>query len=481
MRILMQDRDKLYIYGRWVKPHGEGVIEVTSASTEAVIGRIPAGNEQDADSAVAAARRAWTMWSNTSPQQRASYLSRIHAVLEPRTEQVARTITAEVGMPLKLSSRIQAAPPVAQFKFYAGLAEAFQFGYTVGNSRVLREPVGVVACITPWNYPLHQIVAKVAPALAAGCTVVLKPSEIAPLSAFILADAIDEAGLPPGVFNLVTGSGACVGEAIVQHPDVDMISFTGSTRAGRHIASVAAKTIKRVALELGGKSAAIILNDADFSVAIKSVVSSCFLNSGQTCTAHTRMLVPESRYIEAAGLAVEAAKRYIPGDPFADGTRLGPLASTAQRDSVRQHIFEALAEGAELLCGGPQVPPGLDKGYYVLPTILGRVTPESRLAQEEVFGPVLAILTYPDGDEEESIRIANNSIYGLSGAVWSSSDEQAIGVARRMRTGQVDINGGAHNPYAPFGGYKQSGVGRELGEYGLEAFLEYKSLQMKTA
>ncbi|ASL48769.1 3-succinoylsemialdehyde-pyridine dehydrogenase (plasmid) [Burkholderia sp. AD24] len=477
----MQHRDKIYVNGHWVNPRGEGTIEVRSASTEAVIGRIPAGNEQDADAAVAAASRAWAMWSTTSAQQRADYLSRIHTSLECRSELIARTIADEVGMPLKLSSRIQVAAPIAQLEFYARLVEVFDFEHTVGNSRVLREPVGVVACITPWNYPLHQIMAKVAPALAAGCTVVLKPSEIAPLSAFMLADAIDEAGLPPGVFNLVTGSGACVGEAIVRHSDVDMISFTGSTRAGRHIASVAGQTIKRIALELGGKSAAVILGDADFAVAIKNVVGSCFLNSGQTCTAHTRMLVPESRYIEAAELAVEAAKRFAPGDPFVDGTRLGPLASAAQRDSVRQCIVEALAEGAELLCGGPQAPVGLDQGYYVLPTVLGRVAPASRLAQDEMFGPVLAILSYPDGDEEEAIRIANNSIYGLSGAVWSSSDERAIAVARRMRTGQVDINGGSHNPLAPFGGYKQSGLGRELGRYGLEAFLEYKSLQLKTA
>jgi acyl-CoA reductase-like NAD-dependent aldehyde dehydrogenase len=343
----------------------------------------------------------------------------------------------------------------------------------------VREPVGVVACITPWNYPLHQIAAKVAPALAAGCTVVLKPSEVAPLNAFILAEVVHAAGLPRGVFNLVTGTGPEVGEALVRHPEVDMVSFTGSTRAGKRVAALGADAVKRVALELGGKSAAIILDDADLAAAVKGTLSACFLNSGQTCSAHTRMLVPESKYAEAARLATEEAARYTVGDPFGDTAKLGPLVSAEQRERVRDYIRKGVAEGAELLCGGPDAPPGLERGYYVQPTVFGRVDPASTIAQEEIFGPVLAIITYRD--EEEAVRIANGTPYGLAGGVWSADEARALAVARRLRTGQVDINGGPFNMLAPFGGFKQSGRGRELGRYGLEEFLEYKSLQMKPA
>ena len=341
------------------------------------------------------------------------------------------------------------------------------------------EPVGVVVCITPWNYPLHQIAAKVAAALAAGCTVVLKPSEVAPLNAFVLAETIDAAGLPPGVFNLVTGYGPVIGEALVRHPDVDMISFTGSTRAGRRISEVAAATIKRVALELGGKSASVILEDADLAAAVKGTVNACFMNSGQTCSAHTRMLVPESKYKEAAAIAAETAKSFTIGDPFGGSAKLGPLISDAQRDRVRAFIRKGIEEGAELLCGGADAPEGLDKGYFVKPTVLGRVAPGSTLDQEEVFGPVLSIITYKD--EADAVRIANGTAYGLAGAVWAGSDERAQEIARRLRTGQVDINGGAFNLFAPFGGYKQSGHGREMGTYGMAEFLEYKAMQFKPA
>ena len=475
----MQNRDKLFIDGRWAAPSGKTAIDVINASTEAVMGRIPEGDAADVAAAVAAARRAFDGWAATPVADRAAFLKKIQEGLKARSEDIARTIAGEVGMPLKLSTMIQAGSPIGTFGMYSRMLGDFAFEEKVGHSLVLREPIGVVAAITPWNYPLHQIAAKVAPALAAGCTVVLKPSEVAPLNAFILAEVIDAAGLPAGVFNLVTGTGPVVGEAMVTHPDVDMVSFTGSTRAGKRVSELASQTVKRVALELGGKSAAVILDDADFAAAVRGTVNACFLNSGQTCTAHTRMLVPESRYAEAAKLAVEAAAKFTVGDPFAETSKLGPLISASQRDRVRDFIRKGIAEGAELLCGGPDAPAGLTKGYYVQPTVFGRVKPGSTIEQEEIFGPVLSIIAYKD--EDEAARIANGTPYGLAGAAWAGSDERAIAFARRMRTGQVDINGGAFNALAPFGGYKQSGNGRELGKYGLEEFLEYKALQFKPA
>jgi betaine-aldehyde dehydrogenase len=475
----MENRDKLYIDGRWTAASGRKTIDVISASTEEVMGRIPEGDYADVQAAVAAARRAFDGWAATPVAERAAFLKKIQEGLKARADDIARTISGEVGMPLKLSAMIQAGSPIGTFGMYARMLGDFAFEEKVGHSLVLREPVGVVAAITPWNYPLHQIAAKVAPALAAGCTVVLKPSEVAPLNAFILADVIDAAGLPAGVFNLVTGTGPVVGEAMVTHPEVDMVSFTGSTRAGKRVSELASQTVKRVALELGGKSAAVILDDADLAAAVRGTVNACFLNSGQTCTAHTRMLVPESRYAEAAKLAAETAAKFTVGDPFAETSKLGPLISAAQRDRVQDFIRKGIAEGAELLCGGPDAPAGLSKGYYVQPTVFGRVKPGSTIEQEEIFGPVLSIVTYRD--EDEAARIANGTPYGLAGAVWAGSDEKAIAFARRLRTGQVDINGGAFNALAPFGGYKQSGNGRELGKYGLEEFLEYKALQFKPA
>ena len=473
----MQNRDKLYIDGRWTVPSGKKTIDVLSASTEEVMGRIPEGDAADVQAAVAAARRAFDTWAATPAAERAAFLKKIQEGLKARADDIARTIAGEVGMPLKLSTMIQAGSPIGTFGLYSRMLGDFAFEEKVGHSLVVREPIGVVAAITPWNYPLHQIAAKVAPALAAGCTVVLKPSEVAPLNAFILAEVIDAAGLPAGVFNLVTGTGPVAGEAMVTHPEVDMVSFTGSTRAGKRVSELASQTVKRVALELGGKSAAVILDDADFAAAVRGTVNACFLNSGQTCTAHTRMLVPESRYAEVAKLAAEAAARFTVGDPFAETSKLGPLISAAQRDRVQDFIRKGIAEGAELLCGGPDAPAGLTKGYYVQPTVFGRVKPGSTIEQEEIFGPVLSIVTYRE--EDEAARIANGTPYGLAGAVWAGSDEHAIAFARRMRTGQVDINGGAFNALAPFGGWKQSGNGRELGKYGLEEFLEYKALQFK--
>jgi betaine-aldehyde dehydrogenase len=469
--------DRLYLGGAWVEPSFAGAIDVLSPSTEEVIGRVPEGAAADADRAVRAAAEAFPSWAATAPAERARALQRLEQALSARGDEIARTITGEVGMPLALSRSIQAALPVTVLGSYARLLEQFAFEERVAHSLVVKEPVGVVACITPWNYPLHQIVAKVAPALAAGCTVVVKPSEVAPLSAFLLAEAVEEAGLPPGAFNLVSGTGSVVGEALATHPAVNMVSFTGSTRAGRRVAALAADSVKRVALELGGKSASVVLEDADLARAAKATVSSCFLNSGQTCTALTRMLVPRSREEEAVGLAVEAARAFTVGDPFAGQAKLGPLVSAAQRDRVRRYVGAGIAEGAALVLGGAEPPDGLTRGFYVRPTVFASVRPEMTIAREEIFGPVLSILSY--GDDDDAVRIANDTPYGLAGAVWSASDERAQRVARRLRTGQVDVNGGRFNPLAPFGGFKQSGYGRELGRWGLEEFLATKSVQLK--
>jgi aldehyde dehydrogenase (NAD+) len=470
-------RDKFFINGQWAFPIAKETIDVHNAGTGEVMGKVPAGTEKDIEAAVAAARAAFEGWSATPAAKRAEYLQKISDGLKARAAELASTIAQEVGMPIKMSARIQAGLPIANFANYAKLAGGFEFEKKVGNSVVVREPVGVVGAITPWNYPLHQIALKVAPALAAGCTVVLKPSEVAPFNAFILAEVIEAAGLPKGVFNLVTGFGPAAGEALVKHPQVDMISFTGSTRAGKRISEVAAQTVKRVALELGGKSASVILEDADLAAAVKGTVNGCYLNSGQTCTALTRMLVPESLYQKASELAVEAAKGFTLGDPMQETTRLGPLSSQMQRDRVREYIRKGQAEGAELLTGGADQPEGLPGGYYVKPTIFGKVKNSMTIAQEEIFGPVLSIIPYKD--EEDAVRIANDSPYGLAGAVWSGDEARAQKVARRIRAGQVDVNGGAFNMNAPFGGFKQSGHGREAGTYGLEEFLEYKSLQLK--
>ena len=471
-------RDRFFIGGQWVAPSGRETIDVHNAGSGEVMGRVPAGTEKDIDAAVAAARSAFESWSALAPDRRAEYLEKISGALKARSDELAKTIAQEVGMPLKMSSRIQAGLPIANFANYAKLVREFQFESRVGNSLVVREPVGVVGAITPWNYPLHQITLKVAPALAAGCTVVLKPSEVAPFNAFILAEAAESVGLPKGVLNVVTGYGTAAGEALVKHPGVDMISFTGSTRAGKRISELAAQTVKRVALELGGKSASLILDDADLAAAVKGTVNGCYLNSGQTCTALTRMLVPQSKYEEAAKIAAEVAKGFTVGDPLADSTRLGPLTSKAQLERVRGYIRKGVEEGAELVAGGAEPPEGVPAGgYYVRPTVFGKVRNDMTIAQEEIFGPVLSIIPYRD--EEEAIRIANDTMYGLAGAVWSKDEARAQRVARRIRAGQVDVNGGAFNMNAPFGGFKQSGHGREAGVYGLEEFLEYKSLQLK--
>ncbi|HEV8482517.1 MAG TPA: aldehyde dehydrogenase family protein [Blastocatellia bacterium] len=468
--------EKLYVNGQWVAPAGNGTLDVINSTTEEVMGRIPEGTPEDINRAVEAARAAFEGWSTTPVQQRAELLTRMSAGLAARQSEIAAIIAAEVGMTLPLANAVQAGMPAMEMGSYAKLLTEYSFEEQIGNSLVIREPVGVVGCITPWNFPLHQVVAKVAAAMAAGCTIVLKPSEVAPLTAFILAEIAHEAGLPAGVFNLVSGLGTVVGEALASHPDVDMISFTGSTRAGKRVSELAAQTVKRVALELGGKSANIILDDADLEKAVQGGVANCYFNSGQTCSAHTRMLVPRSRHDEAVKLAKAAAESFTVGDPRVGKVKLGPLISDVQRERVRGYIKKGIEEGATLVTGGAEAPDGLERGYFVRPTVFANVRNDMTIAREEIFGPVLSIIPYED--EDDAVRIANDTPYGLAGGVWSSDPERAKRVARRLRTGQVDINGGSFNPFAPFGGYKQSGNGRELGRYGFEEFLETKSLQL---
>ncbi|MEA2391523.1 MAG: aldehyde dehydrogenase [Solirubrobacteraceae bacterium] len=469
-------RDELYIGGEWTAPSESATIDVIGAASEEVIGRIPQGTADDVDRAVAAAREAFETWSLVPVEQRAELCAAIAGGLQDRQEEIAALISQELGMPITLSTMIQSAMPVMSFAAQPQLVDEVAWEERIGNSLVLREPVGVVGAITPWNYPLHQVAAKVAPAMTAGCTVVLKPSEVTPLSAFVLAEVMDAVGVPAGVFNLVTGFGQVVGEAMSAHPGIDMISFTGSTAAGRRVSANAAATVKRVSLELGGKSPNVILDDADLEVAVVDGLKKCFLNSGQTCSALTRMLVPREQLPVVEEIARAAAEQFPVGDPFDQNALLGPLVSDVQRERVRGYIQQGIDEGAKLLTGGVEPPEGFERGYYVRPTVFSDVTPEMTIAREEIFGPVLAIMPY-DG-EEDAIRLANATDYGLAGGVWSGSDERAKAVARRIRTGQVEINGGVFNPLAPFGGYKQSGHGRELGRHGLEEFLAVKSLQL---
>jgi aldehyde dehydrogenase (NAD+) len=463
---------KLYINGEWVDPVGTGRLEVIDSTTEAVYATVPEGASEDIDRAVAAAKAAFPSWSEESPEARSKLLMAVSDGLQTRLDEVADAISHELGMPLKQAGPMQVGSGVGAFKMAAELAATFPFEEE-RESLVIREAIGVVGAITPWNYPLNQVGAKVAYALAAGCTVVLKPSEVAPISIFMLAEVIHDAGLPAGVFNLVTGLGSVVGERLAAHPDVDMISFTGSTAAGKRVAEVAAQTVKRVALELGGKSPNILLDDADFPSAVATGLGMCFMNSGQTCSALTRLIVPRSRLAEVEDIARSEAAKFTVGDPFEEATRLGPLVSDMQRQRVRAYITSGIAEGAKLVTGGADAPEGLARGYFVSPTVFSEVTSEMTVAQEEIFGPVLVVMPYDT--EDEAVAIANSTVFGLSGGV-SGSPERAMRVARRIRTGQVRINNARPPRGAPFGGYKQSGLGREHGSFGLEEFLEVKAL-----
>ncbi|WP_329122416.1 aldehyde dehydrogenase family protein [Streptomyces sp. NBC_01353] len=462
----MKSHDAMYIGGEWRPAASTDTIPVVNPADEQVIGRVPAGTAEDVDAAVHAARAAFPGWAATPPAERAKLIGALRDALAARAEEIAATVTAELGAPPQLAATVHAGLPIAVAGSYAELAATHSFEEKVGNSTVYSEPVGVVGAITPWNYPLHQIVAKVAPALAAGCTVVLKPAEDTPLTAQIFAEAVHASGIPAGVFNLVTGLGPVAGQALAEHEGVDLVSFTGSTAVGKRIGALAGGAVKRVALELGGKSANVILPSADLGKAVAVGIANVMANSGQTCSAWTRMLVPAGRYDEAVALAAEAVKKYVPGE------RVGPLVNAKQQQRVRGYIEKGVEEGARIVAGGPEAP--RETGYYVSPTVFADVTPDMTIAQEEIFGPVVSILRYED--EEDALAIANGTVYGLAGAVWGEP-EAAVAFARRMDTGQVDINGGRFNPLAPFGGYKQSGVGRELGAHGLAEYLQTKSLQ----
>jgi acyl-CoA reductase-like NAD-dependent aldehyde dehydrogenase len=476
-------RDRIYVDGAWIPSTGTGTLPVTNPFTEEVIGSVPEGTAEDVDRAAQAAARAFETWSETSLDDRVKACTQIAEGLQARQQEIALSASTEMGAPWQLAVMVQAGLPLISFASMADIAPKVEWERRSGNSLLIRRPVGVVGAITPWNYPLHQIAAKVAPALLAGNTVVVKPSELVPGVAYLLAEVIDSVGLPPGVFNLVTGVGPVVGEAIASHPLVDLVSFTGSTRAGRRVAELAAAAPKRTALELGGKSASVLLDDLEGDLltnALAGSLSGCLINSGQTCSALTRLLVPRAKLEEVLG-NLEVFVQFAPmGDPLDPATQQGPLVSKAQQERVRGYIRSAVDEGARLVAGGPEQPEHLPKGFFVKPTVL-LAEPGMRIEQEEVFGPVLTVVAYDSsgpGGDDEAVRIANGTPYGLSGAVWGADAERAQRVARRLRTGQVGVNGGVFNPTAPFGGFGQSGYGRELGPLGVEELTNVTSLQL---
>ena len=475
----MADHLNFYIDGAWVPPAKPATRDVINPATEQSIGRISMGSAEDVDRAVKAARKAFETWSRTTREERVALLENIIRVYKTKHEELAQTISTEMGAPIWLSKAAQAATGMGHFAQALEVLKHFTFEEPRGKSLIVREPVGVVGMITPWNWPINQIACKVAPALAAGCTIVLKPTEVAPLNAIVFTEILHEAGVPKGVFNLVNGDGPTVGAAIASHPGIDMVSFTGSTRAGVQVAINAAPTVKRVTQELGGKSANIILDDADFPSAVAGGVTGCFTNSGQSCNAPTRMLVPASRQAEAVGIAKAAAEKMKVGDPFGEGIKLGPVVSDVQFNKIQGLIQKGIDEGAELVTGGVGRPDGLPTGYYVKPTVFAGVKNSMTIAREEIFGPVLAILPYES--EEEAIAIANDTPYGLSGYVSSGDLDRARRVASRLRTGNVHLNGAQLAFDAPFGGYKQSGNGREWGVNGFEEFLETKAVLGYTA
>lgn len=469
----MSNNEKFYINGQWVEPIGGETVDVINPATEEAIGSISLGTHADVDAAVAAAQDAFETFSQTSIEYRVELLNKITEIIGARSEELATAITSEMGAPSGLAKAAQAGTGLFHFVTTASVLSNFQFEEEQGTNLIVKEPVGVVGMITPWNWPINQIACKVAPALAAGCTMVLKPSEVAPINAIIFAEIMDEAGVPAGVFNLLNGDGPTVGAYLSQHPGVDMMSFTGSTRAGIEVAKNAAPTVKRVAQELGGKSANIILDDANLEEAVGRDAFGMCMNSGQSCNAGTRMLVPHSQMETAKTIAKASMEAVNVGDPTSDGTTIGPVVSKAQWEKIQGLIQAGIDEGAELVCGGLGRPDGIDVGYYVKPTLFANVTNDMTIAQEEIFGPVLVLIGY--ADDEDAIKIANDTVYGLAGYI-SGSHERAVNVARQIRTGNMHVNGAGPDFNAPFGGYKQSGNGREWGPYGLEEFLEVKAI-----
>lgn len=470
----MDNSTRFYIDGRWVSPAVSRSVDVINPATEEPFARVSLGGAADVDRAVQAAREAFQKFSQTSVPERIGLLEKILAVYKRRLPEMAATITAEMGAPAWLSGRAQAPSAMAHMMQMIAVLKDYSFESKQGTTAIVREPIGVCAFITPWNWPINQLACKVFPALAAGCTMIVKPSEIAPLSAILFAEILHEAGVPNGVFNLVNGEGESVGHALAAHAGVDLISITGSTRAGIQVAKAAADTVKRVHQELGGKSANIVLPDADLEKAVASGADVCFRNSGQSCNAPTRMFVHASEYQQAVNIARGVAERIKVADPTAEGTLLGPVVSAAQFERIQRVIQQGIDEGATLAAGGLGRPPGLSKGYYVRPTVFADVRPEMRIAREEIFGPVLCILSYET--EAEAIAMANDTIYGLAGYVQSSDIARAKRVASQLRVGQVIINDSPVDFGAPFGGYKQSGNGREWGRIGFEEFLEIKSV-----
>jgi aldehyde dehydrogenase (NAD+) len=470
----MIEKLNFYINGKWVAPVKPKTLDVINPANEEVYARISLGSKADVDKAVAAARRAFETWSRTGKAERIALLEKIVAVYQKHYSEMVETISREMGAPLSLSKNAQAAIGLGHFNEAIRILKDFKFERPEGATAILYEPVGVCGLITPWNWPINQITCKVAPALAAGCTMVLKPSEIAPMSGLLFAEILDEAGVPPGVFNLVNGDGPTVGEAMSSHPDIDMMSFTGSTRAGIAVAKAAADTVKRVTQELGGKSANIILDDADLKKAVVQGVRNCFSNTGQSCNAPSRMFVPKAKQDEAVAFAKSAAESVKVGDPFADGTTMGPVVSEAQFNKIQGLIQKGIEEGATLVTGGLGRPDGLNRGYYVRPTVFANVRNDMTIAREEIFGPVLSMIAYES--EADAIRMANDTPYGLSGYVQSLNIEHARNVARQLRAGNVHMNGAGTDTKAPFGGYKHSGNGREWGEFGFAEFLEVKAV-----
>jgi aldehyde dehydrogenase (NAD+) len=470
----MYDLRKFYIDGAWVEPQSKRELEVINPATEQVIGKLSLGTAEDIDSAVAAARRAFETYSQTSREERIALLGAILGAYQARFADVCTAISDEMGAPMKLCQQAQAAIGVAHLMTMIEILKTFKFEEDIGTTRVFKEPAGVVGMITPWNWPINQIACKVVPALAAGCTMVLKPSEVAPVSAHLFAEILHAAGVPKGVFNLVDGDGPTVGEAIARHPGIDMVSFTGSTRAGVQVAKLAADGVKRVAQELGGKSANVILPDADLAKAVTGGVMQMMMNTGQSCNAPSRMLVPAEQYDQAVQIAKAVAEKVVIGDPKAEGTTMGPLANKNQFEKVQRLIHKGIEEGATVVTGGVGRPAGFDKGYFVQPTIFANVNNDMTIAREEIFGPVLVMIPYKD--EAEAVRIANDTPYGLSGYVFGGTVEHARRVAARLRTGMVHVNGAPIDFAAPFGGYRQSGNGREWGAKGLEEFLEVKAV-----